>query len=84
VRRRRACSSAFRTFPKASSRACARAFVNRETLARLARGLGLWSESAAGRGELKAAAERPVDLANALEAIFGAVFVDAGFDAARP
>jgi ribonuclease-3 len=58
--------------------------VNRETLAGLARGLALGSEVLLGEGELKSGGnERPSILANALEAIIGAVFVDAGFDAAR-
>ncbi len=58
--------------------------VNRETLARLARGLALGGEVLLGGGEVRSGGdERPSILANALEAIIGAVFVDAGFDAAR-
>ena len=58
--------------------------VNRDTLARLARGLALGGEVLLGGGELRSGGdERPSILANALEAIIGAVFVDAGFDAAR-
>ena len=58
--------------------------VNRETLARLARGLGLGGEILLGSGEMRSGGdERPSILANTLEAIIGAVFVDAGFDAAR-
>ena len=58
--------------------------VNRETLARLARGLALGNEVLLGGGEVRSGGdERPSILANALEAIIGAVFVDAGFDAAR-
>ena len=58
--------------------------VNRDTLARLARGLGLGSEISLGEGEVRSGGgERPSILADALEAIFGAVFVDAGFEAAR-
>ncbi|MEO8302485.1 MAG: ribonuclease III [Betaproteobacteria bacterium] len=57
--------------------------VNRDTLARLARGLGLAGRILLGEGEVKSGgAERPSILANTLEAIFGAVFVDAGYDAA--
>jgi ribonuclease-3 len=57
--------------------------VNRDTLARLARNLGLAGAIRLGEGELKSGgAERPSILANALEAIFGAVFVDGGYDAA--
>ena len=37
-----------------------------------------------GEGELMAATEpRPSILADALEAVFGAIFIDAGYDAAR-
>jgi len=58
--------------------------VNRDTLARLARGLALGEEILLGGGEVRSGGEdRPSILANALEAIIGAVFVDAGFDAAR-
>jgi ribonuclease-3 len=58
--------------------------VNRETLARLARELDLGSEITLGEGEVRSGgAERPSILADALEAIFGAVFVDAGFAATR-
>jgi ribonuclease-3 len=58
--------------------------VNRDTLAQLARGLSLPEEIRLGEGEVRnAGGERPSILADALEAIFGAVFVDAGFDAAR-
>jgi ribonuclease-3 len=58
--------------------------VNRDTLARLARGMALGGEVLLGGGELRSGGDdRPSILANALEAIIGAVFVDAGFDAAR-
>jgi len=58
--------------------------VNRDTLARLARDLGLGSAVLLGGGEVRSGGdERPSILANALEAIIGAVFIDAGFDAAR-
>jgi ribonuclease-3 len=58
--------------------------VNRDTLTRLARGLGLGAEIRLGEGEVRSGGgERPSILADALEAIFGAVFVDAGFAAAR-
>jgi ribonuclease III len=58
--------------------------VNRDTLARLARGMSLANEILLGDGEAKSrGAERPSILANALEAVFGAVFVDGGYDAAR-
>ena len=42
------------------------------------------SEIVLGEGEVRSGGdERPSILADALEAVFGAVFVDAGFDAAR-
>ncbi|MEP7207682.1 MAG: ribonuclease III [Casimicrobiaceae bacterium] len=58
--------------------------VNRDTLARLARALDVGTELRLGEGELRSGGkERPSIMADALEAVFGAVFVDAGFDAAR-
>ncbi|HVJ73397.1 MAG TPA: ribonuclease III [Casimicrobiaceae bacterium] len=58
--------------------------VNRDTLARLARKLDIGEAMRLGEGELKSGgADRGSILADALEAVFGAVFVDAGFDAAR-
>jgi ribonuclease-3 len=57
--------------------------VDRHTLARLARGLRIIDEMRLGEAMLKDGGERPSIVANALEAVFGAVFVDAGFDAAR-
>ncbi|MCC7326331.1 MAG: ribonuclease III [Burkholderiales bacterium] len=59
------------------------ALVNQETLARVARRLGLGSQISLGEGEQKSGGgERPSILADALEAVFGAVFIDAGFDQA--
>jgi ribonuclease-3 len=58
--------------------------VNQDTLARLARGIELGTVLRLGEGELRnGGAARPSILADALEAVFGAVFLDAGFDAAR-
>lgn len=58
--------------------------VREEALAELARELGLASLLRLGEGELVAAAEpRPSMLADALEAVFGAIFIDGGYDAAR-
>ncbi len=58
--------------------------VNRDTLARVARRLSLSGEILLGDSASKSGgAERPSILANALEAVFGAVFVDGGYDAAR-
>src|SRR4029077_9784099 len=58
--------------------------VNRDTLAQVARRLGLGAAIRLGEGELRSGgAERPSILADALEAVFGAVFLDGGFAAAR-
>ena len=58
--------------------------VNRDTLARLAREFDVGAVLRFGEGEQKSGgAGRASILADALEAIFGAVFVDGGFDAAR-
>ena len=58
--------------------------VNRDTLAQLARRLDLGSELRLGEGELRSGgADRGSIVADALEAVFGAVFVDGGFEAAR-
>lgn len=60
------------------------ALVNQDTLARVARTLDLGSLLRLGEGEVRSGgAQRPSILADALEAVFGAVFLDAGFDAAR-
>jgi ribonuclease III len=58
--------------------------VNRDTLAQLARRLDVGAAIRLGEGELKSGgADRTSILADALEAVFGAVFLDGGFDAAR-
>lgn len=58
--------------------------VRQETLADIARSLNLGDLLQLGEGELKSGgAARPSILADALEAIFGAIYIDAGFDAAR-
>jgi len=58
--------------------------VNRDTLARLGRSLEIGTAIRFGEGELKSGGKtRPSIIADALEAIFGATFVDAGFEAAR-
>jgi len=57
--------------------------VNQDTLSRVARDLGLGPLLRLGEGESRSGgAERASILADALEAVFGAVFLDAGFDAA--
>jgi ribonuclease-3 len=58
--------------------------VNGDTLARVARQLELGPEIRLGEGEMKnGGAARSSILADALEALFGAVYLDGGFDAAR-
>lgn len=58
--------------------------VNRDTLARVGRGLEIGASIRFGEGELRSGGKtRPSIIADALEAVFGAIFVDAGFDAAR-
>jgi ribonuclease-3 len=58
--------------------------VNQQTLCTLAQSLGLGDLLMLGDGERKSAgARRPSILADALEAIFGAVFLDSGFEAAQ-
>lgn len=58
--------------------------VNQQTLAILAQRLNLGEQLLLGEGELKSAGfRRPSILADALEAVFGAVLLDAGFAAAE-
>jgi ribonuclease-3 len=58
--------------------------VRQETLQRIARGLDLGPALRLGDGERQSGGtERPSILADALEAVIGAVFIDAGFDAAK-
>jgi ribonuclease III len=54
--------------------------VNRDTLCRHAVALGLGASIRLGEGEMKSGgATRPSILADALEAVFGAIFLDGGF-----
>jgi ribonuclease-3 len=57
--------------------------VNRETLARLARQIDLANEIRLGKGATKGAGDQRWILADTLEAVFGAVYLDGGIDAAR-
>lgn len=60
------------------------ALVNQRSLAEVAAGLGLGEKLRLGEGELKSGGfRRPSILADALEALLGALFLDAGFDAVR-
>lgn len=58
--------------------------VNRETLHALALSLDLGAHLRLGEGEVRSGGNsRPSILADALEALFGAVYLDGGFDAAQ-
>jgi len=58
--------------------------VRRETLADVASGLGLGERIELGSGELKSGGFRRASiLANTLEALFGAIYLDGGLDAIR-
>ena len=58
--------------------------VREDTLAQVARRIDLGAAIRLGEGEMKSGgADRASILADALEAVFGAVFLDAGFAAAR-
>lgn len=60
------------------------ALVKRESLAELARGLALGDYLRLGAGELRTGGHnRDSILADALEAVLGAVYLDAGFESAR-
>ena len=77
----------FERFPATQEGELSRAranLVNRDTLAQIARRIDLGAHIRLGEGELKSGgADRASIIADALEAIFGAVFVDGGFAAAR-
>ena len=80
-------ASLYRRFPGLPEGELSRArasLVNQDTLARVARDAALGDEIRLGDGEHKTGgAQRPSILADALEAVFGAVFIDGGYDAAR-
>jgi ribonuclease III len=58
--------------------------VREEALAEVAKSLGIGEHLRLGEGELAAGPEaRPSILADALEAVLGAVFLDGGYDASR-
>jgi len=58
--------------------------VNQQSLAGVAQRLSFGAELRLGEGELKSGgARRPSMLADAVEAVVGAVFLDGGFDSAR-
>lgn len=58
--------------------------VRQDSLAEIARGIALGEQLRLGEGERKSGGHRrPSILADALEALFGAVFIDGGFEEAR-
>ncbi len=77
----------YRCYPQLSEGELSRlrsSLVREETLATLAQQLDLGSHLRLGEGELKSGGfRRPSILADALEALFGAVLLDAGFAAAE-
>ena len=77
----------FARFPRLSEGKLTRlraSLVREEALAEVARSLGLAELMRLGEGELAASPEaRPSILADALEAVFGALFLDGGYAAAR-
>jgi len=74
----------FPTLPEGDLSRVRAHLVNRDTLSRVAQRFGLGAAIRLGEGELRSGgAHRPSILADAMEAVFGAVFLDAGFDAAR-
>jgi ribonuclease-3 len=78
---------AYATFPELPEGALAKlraAIVNMSALANVARSLGLGDIVLLGKGEeLSGGREKASILADALEAVFGAVFLDRGLDVAR-
>lgn len=80
----RALYDAFPDLPEGSLSRLRANLVRQETLAEIAVALKLGDVLRLGEGELKSGGfRRPSILADALESLFGAVFLDAGFDAAE-
>ena len=80
----RALYDAFPDLPEGSLSRLRANLVRQETLAEIAVNLKLGDSLRLGEGELKSGGfRRPSILADALESLFGAVFLDAGFDAAQ-
>ncbi|MEW6119722.1 MAG: ribonuclease III [Pseudomonadota bacterium] len=80
----RALYDTFPDLPEGSLSRLRANLVRQETLAEIAVALKLGDVLRLGEGELKSGGfRRPSILADALESLFGAVFLDAGFDAAQ-
>jgi len=77
----------FHRFPRLAEGELSRlraSLVNQQSLFEIAQQIDLGAQLRLGEGELKSGgARRPSMLADALEAVIGAVFVDGGFEAAR-
>jgi ribonuclease-3 len=74
----------FPTLPEGDLSRLRAALVNQSSLSDVAQSLELGDELLLGEGELKSGGfRRPSILADGFEAILGAVYLDAGFDAAR-
>jgi ribonuclease-3 len=80
----RALYDTFPDLPEGSLSRLRANLVRQETLAEIAADLKLGDTLRLGEGELKSGGfRRPSILADALESLFGAIFLDAGFDAAQ-
>jgi len=80
----RALYDAFPELPEGSLSRLRANLVRQETLAEIAAALKLGDTLLLGEGELKSGGfRRPSILADALESLFGAIFLDAGFDEAQ-
>lgn len=80
----RALYDTFPSFPEGTLSRMRANLVKQETLAEIAVRLKLGEYLLLGEGELKSGGfRRPSILADTLESIFGAVFLDAGFEAAQ-
>lgn len=79
--------SLYERFPEIDEGALSRvraSLVNRDALAEVARRLGMGEAILLGEGEQRSGGPgRPSILADALEALYGAVFLDAGYGSAR-
>ena len=77
----------FRRFPQLAEGELSRlraSLVNQQCLFEIAQHIDLGAQLRLGEGELKSGgARRPSILADAMEAVVGAAFLDAGFEAAR-
>ncbi len=80
----RALYDAFPDLPEGSLSRLRANLVRQETLAEIAAALQLGDSLRLGEGELKSGGfRRPSILADALESLLGAIFLDAGFDVAQ-